>query len=293
MSKKCINCNNNEVYKDNIAKCPKCGNFLRKVDGESEDSLNNTTNNASTAAEEDPYSNYFDCSTNNNCDETSNSIKENDVFKEKSFFDFDTFKKEENEITDKLDKPNSKKEKSERLTQNKNEPDVEGIVKNFFEQEISTFFITKLFRSLFLGLPFTLGNTVNTFQVYKGWGLNSGDNQTGTEVIVYGKIAKGKLPENNVVKVWGKKDKNGTIIAKKIHNNTSNTYLKINHAISPVVIWMLFLTVIYTIYRLTQVNWGQVFANMLSFIIMIGGMLVFLYFMIVTPIKGIFGKKDK
>lgn len=251
MSKKCINCNNVEIYKDNIATCPKCGNYLKTFGSEIDDNFNTLDN---------------DISKVDNDSDKSNEIK---------------------------DKTNEIEEKVNKTTQNKEEYCIEGIVKNFFEQEISTFLVTKVFRSLFRGMPFVLSNTVNTFQVYGARRINSGDNRTSTEVIIYGKIARGKLPVNNVVKVWGKKDRYGSVIAKKVYNNTSQTYLKINHSVSPIIIWILFLTFIYIIYQLTQVNWDQVFADILSFIMMIIFGLVLLYFIIVFPIKSMFRKKEE
>lgn len=139
---------------------------------------------------------------------------------------------------------------------------VRGIVRNFNEQEIPTFFITKVYRTIFMGLPYVNSNIVNTFQIYDQWTSDRGE-----EVVVYGKIVNGQIPENNIVQVWGKRKSNGTIVAKKIKNETTNTFLRINHSISGVGILILILGLIGLLFLITQINWVGLIVGILSGII--------------------------
>jgi hypothetical protein len=290
LAKKCINCDNNEVYEDNVAKCPRCGNFLRKVDESG--FKNNTIIDGNTIQSDDPYANFYseDIPKDHNNDDNKGFEK-----RMEGIFDVDdiptktekTKQEQKKSSTRTIDMTQSENKES-KASVKPNEPIAEGIVKNFFEQEIPTFFVTKVARTLFRGLPYVHSNVVNTFQLYSGWGMNDGDNNNGEEVIVYGKIAKGKLPENNRVKVWGKWSKSGSIVATKIKNETSNTWVQINHSIHPAIIWLIVALLVFIIYKISQINWGNVFSHILAAIMLILIVIICIFIFIVKPIKNVF-----
>lgn len=122
---------------------------------------------------------------------------------------------------------------------NKNEPLTSGITKNISVdvQKISA--LRKLFRTLFKGIPFTLDNDITMFQVfpdYTGTSLNAMGNACD-QVIVYGKLNAGAVAENNDVEVYGHRDADNNIVAKKIVNKASGTTATPDRVIPVAVIW--------------------------------------------------------
>lgn len=122
---------------------------------------------------------------------------------------------------------------------NKNEPLTSGITKNISVdvQKISA--LRKLFRTLFKGIPFTLDNDITMFQVfpdYTGTSLNAMGNACD-QVIVYGKLNAGAVAENNDVEVYGHRDADNNIVAKKIINKASGTTATPDRVIPVAVIW--------------------------------------------------------
>lgn len=123
----------------------------------------------------------------------------------------------------------------------KNDPLTSGITKNIIVdvQKIST--LRKLFRTLFCGVPFTLDNDITMFQVfpdYTGTSLNAMGNACD-QVIVYGKLNAGAVAENNDVEVYGHRDSDNNIVAKKIVNKASGTTATADRVIPTSVIWLI------------------------------------------------------
>lgn len=122
--------------------------------------------------------------------------------------------------------------------------DVEGNVRNYKEEECKSFIMERWFRTLFTMVPFTTDDTVHTFQVYQGWNAANTSNAVCDEVIVYGKITRGKINIDNTVRVWGKRDKSNSIVVTKIYNVSSDTNLNIRYGVSPALAWMITIFII-------------------------------------------------
>lgn len=163
--------------------------------------------------------------------------------------------------------------------------EIEGTVINFSQQEVKTFFITKLFRSLFKGLPYCYGNTINTFQIEHD-GKNNID-----EMILYGKIVRGRISKGNRIKAIGIREKSGSFIAKKIFNETSNISIKTNLSVNPIIVWFLSIAFIAIIYKITHINYSQMFSDFIDTLKI--KLVVFgtIFFIIITMFLTIFKRK--
>lgn len=122
---------------------------------------------------------------------------------------------------------------------NKNAPLTSGITKNISVDVQKKSALRKLFRTLFKGIPYTLDNDITMFQVfpdYTGTSLNAMGNACD-QVIVYGKLNAGAVAENNDVEVYGHRDADNNIVAKKIVNKASGTTATPDRVIPVAVIW--------------------------------------------------------
>ena len=122
-----------------------------------------------------------------------------------------------------------------------NQPIVSGISKNISVDTQKKAFLTKWFRALFTGIPFTLGNEVTMFQVfpdYSGTALNA-MGYACDQVIVYGKLNAGAVSENNSIEVYGHRDSNNNVVAKTIKNTASGTTITPDGMISPILVWII------------------------------------------------------
>lgn len=121
------------------------------------------------------------------------------------------------------------------------QPITTGITKNITVDNQKKSVLTKWFRALFRGIPFTLDNDVTMFQVFpdfSGTALNSLGNACD-QVIVYGRINNGAVSENNDVEVYGRRDVNNNVIAKKIKNKASGTVIVPTRTLSQGVVWLI------------------------------------------------------
>ncbi len=119
-----------------------------------------------------------------------------------------------------------------------------GITKNISVDVQERSAVAKIFRSLFFGIPYSSDDDITTFQVFPdhtGSSLNAMGNACD-QVIVYGKITTGAISENNSVDVYGYRDANNNVIAKKIVNTASGTTITPIKSISAGVIRGLFST---------------------------------------------------
>lgn len=101
-----------------------------------------------------------------------------------------------------------------------------GIAKNIVEDvdEKRGFFI-KYLRSLFLGYPFCFVDNLISFQVfpdYTGQATTNSGNACD-QIIMYGKINRGLINENNEVEIYGKRASDGTIGVDYVKNLASGT----------------------------------------------------------------------
>lgn len=116
-----------------------------------------------------------------------------------------------------------------------NQPLTTGITKNITVDNQKKSILEKWFRALFSGVPFTLDDDVTMFQVfpdYTGTSLNALGNACD-QVVVYGRLNKGAVSENNDVEVYGRRDSSNNIIAKAIKNNASGTTITPQRTIGP------------------------------------------------------------
>lgn len=122
---------------------------------------------------------------------------------------------------------------------NKNALLTSGITKNISVDVQKKSALRKLFRTLFKGIPYTLDNDITMFQVfpdYTGTSLNALGNACD-QVIVYGKLNAGVVAENNDVEIYGHRDADNNIVAKKIVNKASGTTATPDRVIPVAVIW--------------------------------------------------------
>lgn len=121
------------------------------------------------------------------------------------------------------------------------QPITAGITKNISVDNQKKSALVKWFRALFAGIPFTLDNDVTMFQVFpdfSGTALNALGNACD-QVIVYGKLNSGAVSENNDVEVYGRRDSNNNIIAKKIKNKASGTTITPTRAVGQGLVWLI------------------------------------------------------
>lgn len=121
-----------------------------------------------------------------------------------------------------------------------NQPIASGISKNITVDIQRKSFLQKWFRSLFYGISFTLDNDITMFQVFpdfSGTSLNAMGNACD-QVIVYGRLNSGSVAENNDVEIYGWRDADNNVIAKKIRNRASGTTVVPDRVISAGVIRM-------------------------------------------------------
>ena len=103
-----------------------------------------------------------------------------------------------------------------------------GVVKFHRQYESQYSFWFKFIKTLVLSCPLNLSNQVSTFQLYEDQNYSKKPKVEGAckEVIVYGTIISGFLNENNTVKVQGKINRKGSVIASEIFNLSSGSWLK-------------------------------------------------------------------
>lgn len=108
---------------------------------------------------------------------------------------------------------------------NKKLPQADGIVKNITAFKDKTTIVEKWFKSLFMGVPFPIGDDAMEFQVFQNWNgtSNSSTGYSAEKVVVYGTITTGRPLQDNSVRVYGHRDKGNNIIASKIENSTDGT----------------------------------------------------------------------
>lgn len=127
-----------------------------------------------------------------------------------------------------------------------NQPITTGITKNISVDNHKKSILTKWFRALFTGIPFTLDDEVTMFQVFPDFS-GSSVNALGNvcdQVLVYGKINNGVVSENNDVEVYGHRDANNNIIAKTIKNKASGATITPERTIYQGMVWIITVIVV-------------------------------------------------
>lgn len=146
-------------------------------------------------------------------------------------------------------------------------PDVRGKIKNLRKTEVKSPFVTKVLESLSSGMPLSKGDTVHTFQVFTQ--DQFGRDITCTNVVVKGDIYDGQLYEGNIVKVWGKAPKHGSLRAKMVYNESSGTILRINRGVSTGTLWVIVASIL-ALLVLGIMNFQVVAAAAIQLIVILG-----------------------
>lgn len=130
---------------------------------------------------------------------------------------------------------------SNNINSSRNQPISVGITKNITVDNQKKSIFLKWFRTLFLGIPFTLDDEVTMFQVfpdYSGTSLNALGNACD-QIILYGKLNQGVISENNDVEVYGRRDSHNNVIAKTIKNKASGTTVSPIRTIGAGWVWLI------------------------------------------------------
>lgn len=236
MAKECPNCKDKVEYPSNLGECPKCGNFL-KVKRSSKPDVVDDFADVFDNILEDPIMDERPNHSNEN--RRREDLKSN----QQGNISFDNFQQEK--TTNRKNKPTKvKKETKQKLEV------IKGEVDNFNEEVIQEHFITKWFDSIFKGIPFSRREgVINTFHVYDEVG-------EGHEVILYGKILRGKIGNHNLVKVTGKRDQHGAVVARYVENLNSKTTVSVKGTTSANSVRLFtLLCFIVVLYLVFGVNW--------------------------------------
>lgn len=113
-----------------------------------------------------------------------------------------------------------------------------GTVHNFQRTEIKKNAIWKWLHALQYGVPYTKSNIQYEFTLYEGDGMTTAG-INGHEVVMYGDAGYTLLSDNSVVRVKGKKDKNGVVMASEIIGANTGFHLRPKAAVSPQVVRLL------------------------------------------------------
>lgn len=193
--KECPICLDGVEYPKNVGECPKCKNFLRMK------------KSSANAKVDDDFADVFD----------------NTLYEEKTHTP-------PNKTTDPFESTYTEQQTSAaretvKVHKAKADGSIKGQVSNFHEEVIAGKTFGRWLDSCTKGIPFMKDGYMNTFQVYDQDG-------EGHEVVLYGKILRGKIGDHNLVQVFGKRDRHGTVVAKRIENLNSNTTVSVNSGMS-------------------------------------------------------------
>lgn len=195
MIKECKTCADGVDYEANRGECPKCGDFLRAK------SSNGKTPPSKPNAQDD-FSTLFD-------EEFIGSPKPSPIHK-----------KEHQHIDE--PKHNYSQPKQQKADNSKSRKEqIEGQVRYFQEDVQESKLVQRWITAFMSGTPLARDQYINSFHVYDS-------NNNGVEVIVPGKITKGKIADFNIVLVEGVRDTSGPLIASRVVNKNSNTVMQSN-----------------------------------------------------------------
>lgn len=285
MCKTCIICNDGIKYKDNIGKCPKCNNYLRKIDKE-ELTYNDFEEDPYKSYEEDLYETYKE---ENNYDNKYNyQSNDSNIDYENTFL----YGNKNRESTNKINEDNLEKRK-ELKDKKSNHVCISGIAHKILKEnkeekgfEKFTTFFERSLNSLINFAPYPLTNDIVLFQLYYDEGFGS----KYEDIIVRGRLDSSQITEGNYVEVRGKRNRKGEIVASSIHKRGSNVTVKPSFVISPIIVWIILLAIIYGVYKIVTIDWGLIFGIIFSFLFQIIFIVCFFWIIFKMLIKSIFGK---
>lgn len=101
----------------------------------------------------------------------------------------------------------------------------EGIVKNIDKTPNSMSGLQRWFESLRHGVPYARDSGMTEFQIYGNWiGGPSANSYNADKVLLYGSVHSGGPVENNMVRVYGKRMADRSIVASAIENTVDGTW---------------------------------------------------------------------
>lgn len=113
-----------------------------------------------------------------------------------------------------------------------------GTVHNFQRTEIKKNKIWKWLHALWYGVPYSKSDVQYEFTLYEGDGMNAAG-ICGHEVVMLGDAGYTLLSDNSSVRVKGKKDKNGVVMASEIIGDNTGFHLRPKAAISSQIVRLL------------------------------------------------------
>ena len=191
------------------------------------------------------------------------------------------------------DKPAKKRVRAAKPRVKPSGPLAVGVIKNISAETRKKSVVSKWIRSMFSGIPFNLDDSVITFQVFpnNGKAFNALGNPYD-DVIVYGKPKSGRITDGIDAEVYGRRDQNGGIVAKKIVDRSSGAVFTPAAGLGQSATWFITLSVILLISALIAsfgvrgVIWAVVIAFCVSYLPLIIRVAV----SAIRWISGFFGK---
>ncbi|MFJ7994711.1 hypothetical protein ACIQY5_21550 [Peribacillus frigoritolerans] len=251
MAKYCHNCKDGQEYPDNVPECPVCDTFLSKK-------RSKILPHSSQTDQSDPYSPSDPIqSVSGQPPTTIQQQKKRSLVKDglksiaKGFLKM------------------GEKMKNIKLPKIGLWRTVEGEVRNFHEDEVKTNFIKQWFISVITGAPFVRDGNINSFEVLA-------DDGKIFNIVLYGKMVRGRFQEYSRVKVFGSKGLHNTIVANSIKNLNSQSRVRTNFSIPSTIIRLASLIIFYYLYGfvmfLTEVNWVSIISIIIQLIIIYLGL---------------------
>jgi hypothetical protein len=120
---------------------------------------------------------------------------------------------------------------------------IEGTVRNFHEDIVQMNVVNQWFLALRKGCPFVRDGNICNFEVVDA-------NGQVHSVVMYGKIIRGRFQEHSMIRVFGKRDRHNTMIAKSIENLSSNSKVKVNKAVSNSIVRIISMLTVLVLYYL-------------------------------------------
>lgn len=115
----------------------------------------------------------------------------------------------------------------------------EGTIINYGVEEERYGKLYKWFRALFMGIPYTMSKQKHHMQLMVD---SYGSTPKCVDVLLWGQIKYGYIHNGNQLRVYGKECRNGSIIAKKVVNDTSSreggkgTNVVMERGLSPILV---------------------------------------------------------
>ena len=108
-----------------------------------------------------------------------------------------------------------------------------GYIKNIRYNKEESKMVSRWARSIVYGVPFSFDDYTTVFQVFPDFtGTSRAENGAiCDQVVMYGRILRGTLSDNNEVEVRGARDRHNQIVASKVINVASGTMCKASGAI--------------------------------------------------------------